>query len=364
MAFQKYACAEIEWTTISDVGIPIQEKRIQTINVLHYPFGFGYSKSGSRADFFKLRDLLTATEKLETASCYRSQPDRHSESLPYSVLPLGHRSQLWHDRRMFPILTALSYLAATWLLADDLRASRAPRLIVRALATAALVLHAYVLITTGVHFGAPNATLFNVLSLSSWIICLVLVGLSWWKNVLAAAVLVFPGTVLWIIAAAAWPLRPAPIAGLEPAMMLHVVTSLLAYGLLATAAMHAMVLAVQEQLLRRKTPQPWMSALPPLTASEALLFRMISAGWGLLSIALGSGLLFVHNLFEQHLVHKTLLSIIAWLIFSALLWGRWRHGWRGRRSLYWTLAGMAALLLAYFGSKLVLELFLGRTWQS
>jgi len=95
---------------------------------------------------------------------------------------------------------------------------------------------------------------------------------------------------------------------------------------------------------------------------EHFLFQLIAAGFALLTLALFTGLIFVQNLFAQHLVHKTVLSLLAWLVFAVLLWGRWRFGWRGRTAIRWTLGGFASLMLAYFGSKLVLELILGRHW--
>ena len=75
-------------------------------------------------------------------------------------------------------------------------------------------------------------------------------------------------------------------------------------------------------------------------------------------------MLFINDIFAQHLVHKTILSIVTWLVFALLLWGRWRYGWRGSLAVRLTLAGIVLLLLAYFGSKLVLEVILGRSWQS
>jgi len=90
------------------------------------------------------------------------------------------------------------------------------------------------------------------------------------------------------------------------------------------------------------------------------MFRLIGAGFVLLTLTLLSGVLFVDNLFAQHLVHKTVLSIAAWIVFGVLLFGRWRWGWRGRRAVRLTLAGTLVLLLAFFGSKFVLELVLKR----
>jgi ABC-type uncharacterized transport system permease subunit len=93
---------------------------------------------------------------------------------------------------------------------------------------------------------------------------------------------------------------------------------------------------------------------------ENLLFQMLTAGFILLSLSLFSGILFLEDLFAQHLAHKTVFSIIAWLVFGTLLWGRWRFGWRGRTAIRWTLSGFFFLMLAYFGSKLVLEIVLQR----
>jgi len=94
---------------------------------------------------------------------------------------------------------------------------------------------------------------------------------------------------------------------------------------------------------------------------ESLLFQMLGTGLFFLTISLVSGFIFIEDLFAQHLAHKTVLSIIAWIIFSSLLIGRLRYGWRGRTAVRWTLTGFILLLLAYFGSKLVLELILNKT---
>jgi ABC-type uncharacterized transport system permease subunit len=92
---------------------------------------------------------------------------------------------------------------------------------------------------------------------------------------------------------------------------------------------------------------------------EVLLFEMIALGFVLLTLALLSGFSFLDNMFEQRLAHKTLLSIAAWVVFGTLLWGRYRFGWRGQKALTWTLVGFVVLMLAYFGSKFVVELLLG-----
>jgi ABC-type uncharacterized transport system permease subunit len=143
-------------------------------------------------------------------------------------------------------------------------------------------------------------------------------------------------------------------------MSTHILTSIIAFSLLNIAALQAILLAIQDQQLKSHPPKRFIQSLPSLQTMESLLFQMLSVGVFFLSISLISGFVFVENLFAQHLVHKTVLSILAWIIFSSLLMGRSRYGWRGQIAIQWTLIGFVSLLLAYFGSKLVLELILHR----
>jgi ABC-type uncharacterized transport system permease subunit len=95
---------------------------------------------------------------------------------------------------------------------------------------------------------------------------------------------------------------------------------------------------------------------------ERALFSVLAIGTVALTVAILAGLLFITDLFAQHLIHKTALALIAWAIFACLLFGRWRFGWRGRKAARYTIAGFVVLALAYFGSKFVLEILLGRHW--
>jgi ABC-type uncharacterized transport system permease subunit len=141
----------------------------------------------------------------------------------------------------------------------------------------------------------------------------------------------------------------------------HALLSILAYSLLTIATLQALLLAWQNHQLRHKHPSGSVRLLPPLQTMEALLFEVLWAGVILLSLSILSGFVFLDDMFAQHLVHKTAFSLAAWLIYVVLLWGRHRLGWRGYKAIRWTLVGFALLMLAYFGSKLVLELILGRT---
>lgn len=142
----------------------------------------------------------------------------------------------------------------------------------------------------------------------------------------------------------------------------HVVLSLFSYGLFTLAALLALLMRLQEKSIRTGRPGRFLRLMPPLIAAEQAMFACIGLGFAMLSLAIFSGLVFVENLLAQHLVHKTVLSLLGWLVFATLLFGRWRFGWRGQTAAAWTLAGFGLLLLAYFGTRIVLETVLGRQW--
>ncbi len=175
----------------------------------------------------------------------------------------------------------------------------------------------------------------------------------------ALGVFAFPLAAVLLLVYHLYGHAPAPVLGWR--LQLHAWLALLAYATLAIAALLALMLWAQERALRRREFHAWLRALPPLTELETLLFRTIAVGFVLLGATLLTGVLFVENLLAQHLVHKTVLSVLSWLAFGVLLLGRWRYGWRGVTAVRWTLVAMALLVLAFFGSKFVLELVLHRT---
>ena len=141
-------------------------------------------------------------------------------------------------------------------------------------------------------------------------------------------------------------------------ILAHIIFSIMAYGMITIAVFQSMTLLIQDQQLRKRPVSTLIKNFPPLQSMETLLFGFLLAGWLLLSLSLVTGWLFLDNLLAQHLVHKTILSCIAWLVFGILLWGRYQLGWRGHKAIRWTLAGFFLLMLAYFGSKLVREFIL------
>jgi ABC-type uncharacterized transport system permease subunit len=205
--------------------------------------------------------------------------------------------------------------------------------------------------------GLPEAT-----SLLAWTLGVLALLISFEKHnrVLASILLLCAGAGS-LASGASHSVAPAEIPGWE--LTAHILLSMGAAALLFAAAVTAMLSVVLDHRLRSRRIADLPRNLPPLDELEKVMFRLIGTGLILLTLALLTGFVFVHDLFAQHLAHKTILSLVAWAVFAVLLVGRIRYGWRGRVALYSTLAGFLILALAYFGSKFVLENILGRHWS-
>ena len=230
-----------------------------------------------------------------------------------------------------------------------------------ALGFAAFTLHAWVLYQNLFVVNGLNMGIFNALSLLSWIIVGVVLATSFTQPVENIGIAALPLAALALTLEQAFPATEHLISK-EAAvgLKLHILISILSYSLFCIAAVQAILLAVQNKHLHSKRPGGFVRALPPLETMETLLFRIVAVAFVLQSLSLVSGSFYLKDIFAQHLVHKTVLSIAAWLVFATLLIGRWRFGWRGRTAIRWTLSGFVTLLLAYLGSKWVLEVLLGK----
>ena len=173
-------------------------------------------------------------------------------------------------------------------------------------------------------------------------------------------VVLFPLSAMSVLVSTFAPETTAITTDLAAGMLVHIGSSILAYAVLTLAAAQSALVAAQDYQLRHRHTRGIVQILPPLQLMETMLFELLFVGVVLLTVAIASGFLFVDDIFAQHLVHKTTLTIVAWLLFSILLWGHHRLGWRSQVAVRLTLAGFVALMLAFFGSKLVLELVLQR----
>ena len=237
---------------------------------------------------------------------------------------------------------------------------RPPRSLGIGLGFAGLFLHAVMLYVELFTSGGLNLSFFNAVSLAAWTAAGLLLLSALSQPVDNLAILALPAAAITMLLDLRFPGQRLLGDDADWSLGIHVLTSMLSYSLLTLASIQAILLAVQDHFLRRHHPGGFIRALPPLQTMESLLFEMISVGFALLSVSLFTGFLYLDDMFAQHLVHKTVLSIAAWIAFAVLLWGRYRFGWRGRKAIRWTLVGFAVLMLAYFGSKAVVELILKR----
>ena len=224
---------------------------------------------------------------------------------------------------------------------------------------AGLILHAFLLHSAMIADRGINLSFTSAASVVGWLIAALLLIGSIKQPMESLAIIFFPVAALCLGVEQLSDQRLIA-SDLPTGLQLHILFSVLSYSILSIAALQAIVLAFADARLRNRHPVPLMRVLPPLQTMETLLFRLIWLGFILLTVSLITGFPFIDDILGQHLIHKTVLSIIAWIVFAILLWGRTRFGWRGRTAVRFTLAGMITLLLAYFGSKAVLELILHR----
>lgn len=227
----------------------------------------------------------------------------------------------------------------------------------------ALVLHAMllyhrVLTPQGMDLGVANA-----ISLLVWLTLLIYwVGSLAYGGLASIIGMMAPVALVAILLQATIPTHHYVTYAGNPLFALHFGIAMLAYSLFIVATVHALLMLAEEKWLHRGTLPPFLRDLPPLLEMEALLFRIVLAAFVLLTLTVVSGLFFSEQLFGKPftVTHKTVFGILSWLIFGGLLAGHYFRGWRGRTAVRWTVAGFIALLLAYLGSKIVLELVLQR----
>ena len=150
--------------------------------------------------------------------------------------------------------------------------------------------------------------------------------------------------------------RTQPIS-LDSSQISHILLSISAYAALMTAALQSILIGVQERRLR--TPQTGLlGLLPPMESMEKLFIFVLWLGLGLLTLSIATGMLFLQNMFDQRLVHHTVLTTLSWLVYAGFLAGHHFFGWRGVTGVRWNLAAFTLLLLGYLGSKFVIEYLL------
>lgn len=257
------------------------------------------------------------------------------------------------------ILACLSYGGAALLVVKSLKTDipvKRPTLL--SVAFAGLALHGYFLYSSlfpghGVQLGVNTmACLFAfVLACTGTLVAL-------YRHIEALLAPSYPAACVGIIAALLFNDKITPIEDLGKGLITHILLSISAYSILALAFSQAVLLWIQNYQLKHRHIHDILHLLPPLQTMESYLFDLISIGMVLLTVAIGTGFIFVDDFFAQHLLHKTAFAVGAWCVLWLLLFGRNLWGWRGMIAVKWTLTGFMLLTVGYFGSKVVLELIL------
>ncbi|MFT6895630.1 MAG: ABC-type uncharacterized transport system permease subunit [Paraglaciecola sp.] len=226
------------------------------------------------------------------------------------------------------------------------------------LAAIALVLHLWVL--KGDIFVAPgqNLSMLNVAALVGWLISLtmLLAAFSMTNTILLPVVFGFTG--LLVLLNLFIPDAHIMQVSIRPGLIIHIGLALFAYACLGIALLYALQLSYINMRLKEKKASLLHSSLPPLMMVEGILFKLLTVGTILLTLSLISGFLFLENMFAREQAHKTVFSILAWIVFSVQLLGHFKFGWRGKPIVFATVLGSVLLSLAYFGSRFVKEIIL------
>ena len=281
-------------------------------------------------------------------------------------------------RSLLYALTAILYVALAahfWLSRRRPSAARTPGLASweRLAIGVPFALHTFLLYDQLVrppdlHFGFSQA-----LSVTLWLAVAIYWCESLFVDLAGMHALVLPIAAVCALLPGVYPGLAAPANAGRIAFRAHLALAMAAYSFFTIGALHALLMALVERHLHRSRPLAAehgagplagpLANLPPLLTLERLLFRILAIGFVLLTLTLVTGALFSEETFGVPLRfdHKTVFAIASWIIFGLLIAGRHRYGWRGRRALRWTLAGFVALLLAYVGSRFVLEVVLERT---
>ena len=258
------------------------------------------------------------------------------------------------------LLATAAYASTFWYLLLHLLQKMPPRkLVTLVLLSIGLILHASVLFPALITPAGINYNIFNLISLTCWLMLAFSFLFSTYRPILGLNLLATPVACVGLLMSVIW---HGPFVSLNQGGLwldVHIFLSLAAYCVLWMASIQAILLWAQNRELKQKTDKRiWVALLPPLQTMEKLLFDMIALGFGLLTLALSFGIFTIDSFFAQHLAHKTVFSVLSWLVFGILLIGHWRLGWRGQRAISFTLWGFGLLLVGFIGSKLVLELIL------
>ena len=220
------------------------------------------------------------------------------------------------------------------------------------LAVLAHALSAYgvILRTDGFHFG-----LFEITTLITLSISLSVLISSLRKPLQILFLGLFPLAAISIVASLV--IRSDyPPTNMSLTLASHVLISILSYSFITIAALQAGFLAYQDHQLKHGHTGGLIRKFPSLQDMEAFLFELVWVGQMLLTLTITTAFLFFDDIWGvDGVIHKTVFSLLAWIVFAVLLWGRHQLGWRGQTAIRGTLIGFALLIIGFYGVKFALE---------
>ena len=221
----------------------------------------------------------------------------------------------------------------------------------------ALALHGSV-IYAGATSVSASFGFYKVASITFWLMGVLSVLIVIARPLQTLLIAIFPLAAISVLVATLTPETARPMTETPRGLLLHISTSIIAYALFGLAMLQGLLVLQQSRLLRQHKTRGLIRRLPPLDATEQLMFELILTGTVILSVSIVAGIYYVEDLFAQHLIHKTVLTVIAWIVYGILTTGHFRHGWRVNTAVMLCASGFALLTLGFYGSKLVLELVL------
>jgi ABC-type uncharacterized transport system permease subunit len=203
-----------------------------------------------------------------------------------------------------------------------------------------------------------NMSMLNVASLVGWLISVTMLLASFKLPNTILLPVVYSFTGLLVLLSGLIPNAHVMQISVQPNLLIHISLALFAYTCLAIASLYAVQLSYINLRLKEKNASLLHSSLPPLMAVENILFKLLLVGTILLTLSLVSGFMFLDDMFAKEQAHKTVLSLLAWWLYSIIMFGHFVFGWRGKPVIWSTIVGGILLTLAYFGSRFVREVIL------
>ncbi|MBQ9619563.1 MAG: cytochrome c biogenesis protein CcsA [Neisseriaceae bacterium] len=203
----------------------------------------------------------------------------------------------------------------------------------------------------------------QTLNLVTWLMVLMYFIGSFFYSLKGLQIILYPMTVISLFLVLIFPGHTSSYTAHHLPFILHVGSSILAYALFGIAMVLAALIFMIETDLRKRKMSLLMRFLPPLLSLEKLMFQAVWFGFILLTISVASGTIFSEAVFGTpfKISHKVVFGIASWVIYAFVLYGRVLRSWRGRKAAIWVIVGFFSLMLAYMGSRFVLEIILNRT---